>query len=117
MDKLENLEKYFEPFRKNTIGYDAVYESPYGDKRLVYADWIASGRLYGPIEKKIQNDFGPFVANTHTETSESGKRMTYAYHHSHKLIKKHSIQDFSKNLLYMQNQFSAFVLLLLGKFL
>lgn len=83
------MEKYFEPFRKNTVGYDAVYHSPYGEMRLVYADWIASGRLYGPIEDKIKNDFGPFIANTHTETSETGTRMTHAYHHAQHLIKKH----------------------------
>jgi selenocysteine lyase/cysteine desulfurase len=86
---MEDLEKYFEPFRKNTIGIDAVYETPYGNQRLVYADWIASGRLYGPIEDKIRNEFGPFMANTHTETSETGTRMTHAYHYSHELIKKH----------------------------
>lgn len=85
----EDLEKYFEPFRKNTIGIDASYESPYGVLRLVYADWIASGRLYGPIEEKIRTRFGPFVANTHTETSEAGTRMTYSYQHAHRLIKRY----------------------------
>lgn len=89
MKQEKNIEHYFEPFRKNTIGFDAQYESPYGKKSLVYADWIASGRLYGPIEDKIKNEFGPFVANTHTETSETGTRMTHAYHHAHQLIKNH----------------------------
>jgi hypothetical protein len=28
-------------------------------------DWTASGRLYRPIEEKLMNEFGPFVANTH----------------------------------------------------
>lgn len=83
------LEKYFKPFRNNIIGIDAAYGTPYGKKEVIYADWIASGRLYGPIEDKIRNDFGPFVANTHTETSETGTRMTLAYHHAHKLIKQH----------------------------
>jgi len=86
---MKELEKYFNRFRQNIVGIDAVYESPYGKQKLVYADWIASGRLYGPIEDKIKNDFGPFVANTHTETSEAGSRMTHAYLHSHHLIKKH----------------------------
>jgi selenocysteine lyase/cysteine desulfurase len=84
---MEPLETYFETFRKNTIGADVRYETPYGEQRLVYADWIGSGRLYGPIEDKIRNQFGPFMANTHTETSETGTRMTHAYHHAHKLIK------------------------------
>jgi selenocysteine lyase/cysteine desulfurase len=86
---MKPLELYFEQFRKNIVGIDDCYESPYGKQKIVYADWIASGRLYGPIEDKIKNDFGPFVANTHTESSETGTRMTYAYHHAHKLIKKH----------------------------
>jgi selenocysteine lyase/cysteine desulfurase len=84
---MEPLETYFESFRKNTIGVDAVYETPYGEQRLVYADWIGSGRLYGPIEDKIRNRFGPFMANTHTETNETGTRMTHAYRHAHQLIK------------------------------
>ena len=86
---MDSLEKYFEPFRKNIVGIDARFESPYGEQPLVYADWVASGRLYGPIEDKIKNDFGPFMANTHTETSETGTRMTFAYHHAQELIKKH----------------------------
>lgn len=89
MKEKKNLEKYFEPFRKNTIGFDATFQSPYGTQRVVYADWIASGRLYGPIEDKLRNQFGPFVANTHTETSETGTRMTKAYHMAHKIIKNH----------------------------
>ncbi|UCH94312.1 MAG: aminotransferase class V-fold PLP-dependent enzyme [Candidatus Aminicenantes bacterium] len=86
---MKNLEKYFETFRRNIVGIDAAYESPYGWQRLVYADWVASGRLYGPIEDKIKNEFGPFMANTHTETSETGTRTTHAYHHAQELIKKH----------------------------
>ncbi len=83
------LEKYFEKFRKNIVGIDQEFDTPYGKKKIVYGDWIASGRLYQPIEDRITNDLGPFVGNTHTETSETGIRMTHAYHLSHKLIKQH----------------------------
>ncbi|MCK5221041.1 MAG: selenocysteine lyase, partial [Candidatus Aminicenantes bacterium] len=83
------MEKYFDKFRKNIVGINSTFNSPYGEKKIIYADWIASGRLYGPIEKKIVEDFGPFVANTHTETSETGTLMTHAYHHSHDIIRKH----------------------------
>jgi len=86
---MNNLETYFQNFRKDVVGDDATFVSPYGEKKVVYADWIASGRLYRPIEEKILNDFGPFVANTHTETSETGTRMTQAYHWAHKIIKEH----------------------------
>lgn len=86
---MDTLEKYFEPFRKNTIGYDQTFTSPYGEKKIIYADWIASGRLYRPIEKTISEVFGPFVGNTHSEASITGTSMTLAYHHSHDIIKKH----------------------------
>jgi selenocysteine lyase/cysteine desulfurase len=33
--------------------------------------------------------FGPFVGNTHTETSVTGTSMTQSYHHAQELIKKH----------------------------
>lgn len=85
---MEVLEKYFEQFRKNTIGYDQTFKTPYGQPRIVYADWIASGRLYKPIEDKMSADFGPYVGNTHTEASFTGATMTRAYHFAHELIKK-----------------------------
>ena len=63
--------------------------SPYGEQKIVYCDWIASGRLYTPIEVKLSRTIGPFVGNTHTETSETGTRMTKAYQKSHQIIKNH----------------------------
>lgn len=85
---MRQLEEYFRPFRENTIGIDATFESPYGLQKVMYADWLASGRLYLPIEKRMTEVFGPFVANTHSETSETGVRMTQSYHFAHQYIKK-----------------------------
>ena len=86
---METLEKYFEKFRENIVGINAAFKSPYGIQKIIYADWIASGRLYGPIEDKIKNLFGPLVGNTHSEASETGVSMTLAYHLAQKIIKQH----------------------------
>jgi len=83
------MEKYFQQFRQNTIGNELEFESPYGIQKMIYADWVASGRLYAPIEKKMTEELGPYVGNTHTETSETGTMMTKAYHLAHNLIKQH----------------------------
>ncbi|PCH52188.1 MAG: selenocysteine lyase [Flavobacteriaceae bacterium] len=83
------LEKYFQQFRKHIVGNNQTFQSPYGEKEIIYTDWTASGRLYRPIEEKIVNDFGPFVANTHTETSITGSVMTMAYHKARNIIKHH----------------------------
>ena len=83
------LENYFARFRENVVGNDKYIETAYGKKKLIYADWTASGRLYKPIEKKISEALGPYVANTHTETSTTGTLMTLAYREARTLIKKH----------------------------
>ncbi|WP_209940684.1 aminotransferase class V-fold PLP-dependent enzyme [Paenibacillus sp. PvR133] len=82
-------EAYFQRYRESTIGYHQTFESPYGQKKLIYADWAASGRLYGPIESKIANELGPFVANTHTESNLTGTLMTQAYEEAKQIIKNH----------------------------
>jgi len=84
-----NLEQYFQQFRQNIIGIDQEFVSPYGKQKIIYTDWTASGRLYRPIEEKLINEFGPFVANTHTETTVSGTAMTKAYHQARHIIKNH----------------------------
>ena len=86
---MTELENYFEPYRKNIIGINAVIETPYGTKKLVYADWIASGRLYSPIEKKMLEEIGPMIGNTHSESTATGKAMTDAYHLAQKIVKHH----------------------------
>lgn len=86
---MSRSEDYFNKFRRNIVGIDQEYTTPFGRKKIVYCDWIASGRLYLPIERKMSDTFGPFVGNTHTETSETGSVMTWAYHHAQEIIKKH----------------------------
>jgi len=93
MKSKSSLENYFDQFRKNIIGIDQTFQSPYGEKKIIYTDWTASGRLYRPIEEKIMNEFGPFVANTHTETSITGSAMTHAYHKARDIIKEHVNAD------------------------
>ncbi|HEY4548958.1 MAG TPA: aminotransferase class V-fold PLP-dependent enzyme [Bacillus sp. (in: firmicutes)] len=86
---MDHLEKHFQFFRKNIIGNEQLIDTHYGEKKIHYADWAASGRLYMPIEEKILYQFGPYVANTHTETNVTGKSMTWAYREAKNIIKKH----------------------------
>ena len=87
--EISPLESYFSKFRGNTIGVHHTFESAYGTQKIIYADWIASGRLYVPIEDIVLNRIGPMIANTHSFSSETGKASTYAYQHARDLIKKH----------------------------
>ncbi len=85
---VSDLEAHFAPFREQIIGIDAEIDTPDGRKPLVYADWVASGRMYGPIERRME-ELAPFVGNTHTETSHCGTLMTRLYHAAQHKIKAH----------------------------
>jgi len=39
------LEQYFQQFRKNIIGIDQEFVSPYGKQKIIYTDWTAIGRI------------------------------------------------------------------------
>lgn len=98
-DMMSKLERYFHKYRKNIVGINETYITPYGRKKIVYADWTASGRLYIPIENKLLTTFGPFVANPHTEANVTGSTMTSAYHIAQTVIKKHVNADLNKDVL------------------
>lgn len=83
------LESYFARYRRDVVGMDQTFISPYGRKTILYADWTASGRLYRPIEQQMLEEYGPFVANTHTESNVTGSFMTKAYKMAKEIIKRH----------------------------
>ncbi len=83
------LEDYFAQFRRYITGNQLTHPFPGGARPILYADWAASGRLYQPIEEYIANYLGPYVANTHTETTLTGTVMTQAYQQAHDIIKHH----------------------------
>ncbi|MEH6995966.1 aminotransferase class V-fold PLP-dependent enzyme [Neobacillus drentensis] len=85
----DNLEEYFRKFRSHVIGINQEFDSPHGRKPIIYADWTASGRIFRPIEDKISEVFGPFMANTHTESNITSSMMTGIYNQSRKIIKEH----------------------------
>jgi selenocysteine lyase/cysteine desulfurase len=91
--RFDSLEEYFQPFRSQVIGMNQQFASPYGIKKIIYADWTASGRLYRPIEQKISEVFGPYMANTHTESNITSLMMTGIYKQSKKIIKEHVNAD------------------------
>ncbi|WML40105.1 aminotransferase class V-fold PLP-dependent enzyme [Neobacillus sp. OS1-2] len=89
----DHLEEYFQTFRSHVIGMNQEFEAPFGKKTIIYADWTASGRLYRPIEQKISEVFGPYMANTHTESNITSLMMTGIYRQSKTIIKEHVNAD------------------------
>ncbi len=65
-----------ERVRGGVIGKDVAVATPYGVRRLTYADYTASGRSLDFLEDYIRSQVLPMYANTHTETSGTGLQTT-----------------------------------------
>jgi selenocysteine lyase/cysteine desulfurase len=83
------LEAYFAVFRDQIIGNEQTFEPPYGEKKILYADWTASGRAYAPIEAFLQTRILPFAANTHTSSTATSAVISKAYEQAKLTIKAH----------------------------
>jgi selenocysteine lyase/cysteine desulfurase len=62
--------------RESVIGDDTVMPGPFGPRRVTYADYTASGRALTFIEDAIRDHVLPLYANTHTESSGTGRQTT-----------------------------------------
>ncbi|MEE4118926.1 MAG: aminotransferase class V-fold PLP-dependent enzyme [Paracoccaceae bacterium] len=82
------MQNFFEAFRESLraggldglraglIGRDAQIDGPFGPVRLLYADWVASGRALAQVEDAVRDFVLPFYANSHTEASHCGMVTT-----------------------------------------
>lgn len=68
--------------REGVIGHGARLQTPEGAKPLVYFDYTASGRFHREVEDALNEGVLPYMANTHTETSATGRLMTHLYERS-----------------------------------
>jgi selenocysteine lyase/cysteine desulfurase len=73
--------------RESVIGDDQVMYSPFGPRRVTYADYTASGRAVEFIEKFINEEVLPRYANTHTESSGTGLQTTRLREDARRIIK------------------------------
>ena len=65
-----------ELIRRSVIGEDEAIATPFGLRRVTYADYTASGRSLSFIEDFIRDTILPLYANTPTESSGTGLQTT-----------------------------------------
>jgi selenocysteine lyase/cysteine desulfurase len=69
-------ERLIDTVRAAVIGEDEAIATPFGLRRVTYADYTASGRSVSFIEDLIRDAVLPLYANTHTESSGTGLQTT-----------------------------------------
>lgn len=80
--------KLLEPayLREQIVGVDSTFETPFGERLMVYCDYTASGRCLRFVESYLQS-LQRVYANTHTEDDITGRSMTQLLHEAENAIK------------------------------
>ncbi|HET8984402.1 MAG TPA: aminotransferase class V-fold PLP-dependent enzyme [Trueperaceae bacterium] len=73
--------------RNDLLGEGACVQTPFGERRVTYADYIASGRSLASVEDALRASVLPLYANTHTEDSATGATTTHLVHDAAEYIK------------------------------
>ncbi len=69
----------FEFLRRQIVGIDSAFDTPFGRRLMVYCDYTASGRCLGFVERYLQT-LQRSYANTHTEDDVTGRSMSRLLH-------------------------------------
>ncbi|KAK1390358.1 hypothetical protein POM88_018536 [Heracleum sosnowskyi] len=74
--------------RSQVIGGNVVFETPFGERLLTYADHTSTSRSLRHIEDYILENVLPFYGNSHTSDSYVGQQTTRMVNEATKYIKK-----------------------------
>jgi len=68
----DDTDRLIQAVAEAVVGDDLAITTPFGLRRLVYADYTASGRALSFVEDFVREQVLPWYANTHTEASATG---------------------------------------------
>ena len=82
-----NFDEICQLIRENIIGQNQVFTGPFGVRKIIYCDYIASGRSLKFIEDFLVSEVLPHYGNTHTTTSVTSLQTTMYRHEARDILR------------------------------
>jgi selenocysteine lyase/cysteine desulfurase len=73
---------------RSVVGKHTCLQGPWGWRRIVYADWTASGKPLSFIEDYLRSEVAPFYANTHTTSTVTGLQSSLFRREARDIVKR-----------------------------
>lgn len=83
---VEDEQAFRNHVQSRVIGCDGKIQTPFGEQKIKYFDFTASGRFHKDIEEELNEYALPYMANTHSETSATARIITGYYHNAFQKI-------------------------------
>ncbi|CAF1021181.1 unnamed protein product [Rotaria sordida] len=84
-----NKSRLLQYIDSNIIGKNIRINTPWGSRKMIYADYTASGRGLTFIEHYMLNNVLPHYANTHSDNNACGRQTTKFREEARTMIKRY----------------------------
>jgi selenocysteine lyase/cysteine desulfurase len=84
----------------NIIGNDLTFNSPYGLKNVIYADFTASGRGVKFIEEFISKQVLPFYANVHSQSGYLPEQSENFRTEAKSIVRRYIVTDEKDSIIF-----------------
>ena len=91
---------YFHTLFTSSIGNDVTFNSPFGKKSIVYADFTASGRGLYEIEKFISSQILPFYANIHSSCGYLAEQSSAFRNEAKAIVRRYCDTDENNSIIF-----------------
>ena len=95
----DNLD-LFNQMKKDVIGNNLLFNTPFGKKRIIYTDYTASGKALFSIEEYIKNNIHPYYANVHSEAGFLAEQSEYFRKEAKSIVRRHFNADERDSIIF-----------------